>query len=140
MLYHISLKCWERIEIFSPRIPRGCLNGVEENDTIPRICLSDSLDNCLTAVSWGGLNLIKDPPYKGNNFLAVARLYEFDKENIKKENLLMPYQIAEYVPDSLISNEYWVINQNIFPEKSSIIVLRDFFFDVETMEYKGKNR
>jgi len=138
MLYHISLKFWRKIEMFSPRIPKGCLNGVNENNTIPRICLSDSVENCLTAASWGGSNLINDPPYKENELIAIARIYKFDCRKIKRKNLLLPCQIKKYVPDSLISHEHWVINQNISPKKSYVIILRDFFFDIKILEYEGR--
>lgn len=137
MLYHISLRFWERVEEFKPRIPKGRLDCVGEDATIPRICLSDSLEGCLTGVPWGGYNLINDPPYKAVGFMAIARLYEFDKSKIIEENLLSPKQIKKFVPDSEISREYWVTNQEIIPEKSCVIVLKDFCIEPVVIEHKG---
>lgn len=137
MLYHISLRFWEYIEKFYPRIPKGRLDEIGENSTISRICLSDSIEGCFTGATWGGYNLVKDSPYKDTNFVAIARLYKFNKAEIQKENLLYPEEIREYVPDSNISREHWVINQEIVPNKSSIIILRDFH--IETIAHEHKN-
>lgn len=136
MLYHVSLRFWDEITKFIPRVPKGRLDSVGEDTLIPRICLSDSIEGCLTGVPWGGYNLIKDPPYGEAGLAAIFRLYEFDKSKIKKENLLNPQQIKKYVPDSEVSREHWVINQEIVPEKSYIVMLKDFYIEPVIIQYK----
>lgn len=136
MLYHVSLRFWDEITKFIPRVPKGRLDSVGEDALTPRICLSDSIEGCLTGVPWGGYNLIKDPPYGKAGLAAIVRLYRFDKYKIKKENLLNPQQIKECVPDSEVSREYWVINQEIVPEKSHIVILRDFCVKPVIIQHK----
>ena len=48
-LYHLSLI---PVEEFIPGVPT--YRRPEENGAIKRICLSDSIENCLSAVSWFG--------------------------------------------------------------------------------------
>lgn len=46
-LYHLSYK--KDLKILKPQIPK-CINPIIEDNTIARVCFSDSIDNCLSAL------------------------------------------------------------------------------------------
>ena len=138
MLYHISLNIGKKIKEFKPKVPRGKCVIVNENVTIPRICLSNSLEGCLTGVPWGGYNLITDSPLNSDQIITFARIYEFDETKIEEQNILFPHEVQKYVLDAEISGEHWVVNQTIVPEKSYVIVVKNF--DIDCVNLKSNNK
>jgi len=110
----------EPLSVFKPRIPENRMSG--ENATTPRICLSSSLEGCLSATPWGGHNL----PTKGKS--EIFRVYEFDTNDILEGNLILPYDLfsQNLVPDALVTEEHWVINQNLSPRNTYEILINDF--------------
>lgn len=56
-LYHITLDTWRKLK-FYPRVPVTIRD--DENFTQERICLSDSIENCLNLVSWAEDSRIED--------------------------------------------------------------------------------
>lgn len=136
MLYHISLRSWEVIDEFIPRVPKSRCEITGEDESIPRISLSSSIEGCLTGVPWGGFHLINDPPFENSDTIAVVRVYEFSEENIDKNNMLKPSDVVRYVADAEISQEHWIVNQGIKPDNSYILILEDFHFDFKIIEHK----
>ena len=57
-LYHCSLDM-NIIKEFKPRIPCDAIRLDSEDDIIPRICLSTSIEGCLSATPWGRLRIRK---------------------------------------------------------------------------------
>lgn len=137
MLYFIDIRFWEKIREFAPRVPKGRFLKLDEDSKIKRVCLSDSIAGCLTGVSWGGYNLVNDPPFTTGDLIVIARVYEFNKNEVCDGNLLKPNEVRKYVPDAEVGNEYWVVNQSIYPEKSYIIILRDYYLDFVVIEHGG---
>ena len=62
---------------------------------------------------------------------------EFNRDDISSGNLLTPKEVSKHVPDAEVGNEYWVVNQSIYPEKSYIIILRDYYLDFVVIEHGG---
>ena len=97
ILYHVSL---EPIAQFVPRIPKNVTSG--ENQTIARICLSESVTNCINkmpghASSLIGLKLCDIDP--------IIYIYEFRIRSNNK-HLLTPEDLHDMVPD--FDGEYWL--------------------------------
>lgn len=102
-------------EEFSPMIPKNVLSGGIEDSTIPRICVSNTIEGCLGSVTWGGYNI---ETYLEDNKNTI-RVYEFKLSDINKNNLITPEYLYEkdLVRDAVIHDEYWIINQKIIPSK-----------------------
>lgn len=129
-LYHVSLDLGELN--FIPRVPEN--RAVGEDDIVPRICLSDSIEGCLSAVPWGGGDLdekVFSLSYDSSSVLI--RVYEFDSEKIAEENLIAPNVLFEedLVRDAVFNGEYWVKNQSIEPDTSYLIKLINYDEEVE---------
>lgn len=135
-LYHASLNL-DYIPMFYPRVPED--RHFAEDNSIPRICLSSSIEGCLSAAPWGGSNFDIRIDI-GNNSSKLIRIYEFDTKFIKKRNILTPTYLYknDLVRDAVINNEYWVINQNIEPSDSYLIKVTcyDNNYVEDDVEYK----
>lgn len=124
-LFHLSLEN-EKIEKFSPKIPE--VRAFLEDGEIPRICLSASLDGCLSSVAWGGCKLHN---VVGNS--TKIRVYEFNEEDILPGNLIGSIELYQSgkVVDADETGEVWVINQELIPFKSYLIEITDYEGDEE---------
>lgn len=96
-LFHISIDIKEKIKLFTPRIPKRIYYG--ENDTIERICFSDSVHNCMKA--------IYAPLFMTGTKIMVYRK-SFDPND---KNLINPEEIYNkgYVKDAKVNHEYWYL-------------------------------
>lgn len=113
MLYHVSTDTSRVIPIFIPRIPNKNQRMEGENETIPRICVAKSIEDCLTAMPNGGYFLTSEHKPKR------IRVYEFDEEVVQEGNLIKPTDLyfSEYVLDAWVTGEYWVVGQNLVPTR-----------------------
>jgi len=108
-MYHLSQNELHK-EILKPRVPDNNFtrNG-SENNIIPRICFSNSIQNCLMALSIGLYNKTFYV-YKPNNNINII----CNKEIVEKQ----------YVPDALITKEIWSIEETELIAVAKIKVLR----------------
>lgn len=106
-LYHVS---YDKISKFVPRIPKDRLLG--EDGTVPRICLSISIENCINA----------KPNQAEALFLAREQgipmpiyVYEFDSEQIPADKLVEPQILYDKydVLDALDNKEYWLLDGTV---------------------------
>ncbi len=113
MLYHVSFDLSKVTQVFTPRIPNQEKRMEGENDYIPRICVAKSLKDCLTAMPGGGYW------FENSDKPKQIRVYEFDEETIKPENLVNSAYLyfSEWVLDAWITGEHWVIEQDLVPSK-----------------------
>lgn len=107
-VYHVSL---EKVKdgIFTPRIPKTTIK--EENDTIPRICFSESIECCLGSMPNGAevLQMLIEKTRKVN-LPALLYVYELDLDSLKRgKDYWMPKKVSKYVPDGFFFSEYWVL-------------------------------
>lgn len=136
-LYHASFNC-DYINIFKPQIPKN--RHSYEDFKIPRICLSNSIEGCLTGMPNGGISLSDMCYEEGSNLL---RIYEFNKDKIISENILYPNQLykKDLVRDALISQEHWVVKQFLTPIKSYLIKIIEYEeCCIENMSYKDYSK
>lgn len=136
-LFHVSRyrEGEEAIQEFVPRIPRNRMEG--ENDSIPRICVSDNLNGCFTATSNPSYEMYSYQrenshcPYQQMSHLDILmetnqagqmyRVYHFDMD---ESEVVSPGDLHEkgWVPDALETNEHW-ITENRKPDRISYIFL-----------------
>lgn len=133
VLYHVSKITDKKIEKFVPRIPKERLP--KENSTIKRICMSSSLEGCLSAVPWGQDAVDAIDEY--GTMLYRVHLFKIDKND---KNLITPQQLKEnkYVPDAMTNQEYWYM-QEIVPDEVFIINVRDCTYVRNSKIFKFKN-
>lgn len=124
-LYHVSLNL-KNVEEFIPRVPSEESRIDGEDDKTPRICLSQGLRGCLTAVPWGG-NSFEDL-FFDNGKSQLIRVYEFDSNDIVEGNIVYSHELykTDRVRDAKITGEVWVINQNLKPINSYVIQINDY--------------
>lgn len=127
MLYHISFDTENIIHKFEPRIPEEILES--ENNKIGRICVSDSIENCLSAIPGRDEILDEFEIKQVSENLPEFIIYEFDENQISNKNLLNSNIIKKYVLDSEITNEIWIVNQNAYPLKISLAKLKNYESD-----------
>jgi hypothetical protein len=116
IFYHIELAKVEKINNFVPRIPYYIMDM--EDVTIPRICVSNTIEGCLSAAPWGGLTLEAHP------LGMLYRVYVFETNNYMKPEVLA----KEYgVLDAIINQEYWLLDE--------IKPIDDFLIDIQGYTY-----
>ncbi|MBR6618760.1 MAG: hypothetical protein IKK85_00280 [Clostridia bacterium] len=116
-LYHISYDTSEPLDKeFVPKIPKNCATG--ENESIERICLSDSIEGCINAAE-DNLRNYEDAD--------KAIIVVWEKEFSFPDDKLMcwPYLYENnFVPDAALTHEYWYLEkvrmQGSFYEISNI--------------------
>lgn len=144
-VYHLMPYTSKTPNEISPRIPTHVMIG--EDDLTPRICVSKSIDGCLTAI--------------GAHEFAISFLADTIKENgIQKdtplERLLFPFVIRTYdvgeqdeafwdtkklsvrIPDAKYTQECW-ITKDIEPIKVEILWLIDSDFSIKPLTIDGES-
>ena len=124
LFYHVELARTKPIEIFIPRIPDERL--VDEDDVIPRICVSTSIIGCLNAVPWGKRNLDFIP-----DFLPI-RVYVFETDKFWSSSELYNDGL---VADAIYTDEHWLLEpimpKEIFYINNLKINLKDIILDTK---------
>lgn len=108
MLYHISYDK-VRNNTFMPRVPKQRAPG--EDKKIKRVCFSDSIEGCFSAMPQGGQSLrgyLQICAKKG--LPPFVYLYQLD-EKIEKVERMSPKQISRYCCDSLLTGENWILEK-----------------------------
>lgn len=129
-MYHISTDIFKDIKEFVPRIPERKMNN--EDSSIPRVCISDSIENCLNGLLY--LNnyrrfVCRDSEtnfdiFSDGECYRVFKVYEFDIDSsvsIKTPEYIYSNNL---VPDALFNNEYWSTD-TIIPNKSYLIQIKN---------------
>lgn len=103
---HLTAKQIKNV-MFFPDIPYAIMKG--ENQDIERICMSESIEGCLTSIGWNRLDcLFQDLMDEDTEALRVVIL-KFDTDKLDKKYLRSPEELDEkgYVPDAYITREWW---------------------------------
>lgn len=127
-----------------------------ENDTMPRVCISTSIENCLNGIlylrnyrKFVSRDLQFNFDICPEDCFRLFKVYEFDLDS--GINIKNPEYIYEngFVEDALSNNEYWSLD-TIKPTKSYIIQIigepkiikvqseKDFSFSEQLREVKYK--
>ena len=126
-LYHISLK---RVDKFVKGIPAS--RRLEEDTITPRICLSDELRLCLSAVEWGTAGKdgeLDDLISFRDDEIRLIWVYEFEVDN---NDLISPQQLykSNKVIDAEATHEYWYIGEEpLIPVREYLIRVTDYTED-----------
>ena len=90
-LYHVS---YNKVDRFIPRVPKERAEG--ENDDIPRICFSDSIEKCIAAKPSGptALEIAEE-----EGIPVCLYVYSIDTEDYDKHDLLilLKYSFGAYL-------------------------------------------
>lgn len=136
----LSYRTKEQFPKFIPRIPPHPLKG--ENTEIPRICLANSLQGALSAVSWGGpylqdacerfLHVFEKSYYQighidciYDSLLFGCYIFHVDETS---PFLIQPETLSEkgWVSDAELTGEHWYIGDHLIPSSFHYIGLRYF--------------
>ena len=119
--YHISLDLENDIKAFKPTIPNEEIRLCNEDSTTPRICVSNSIEGCLSAVPWGGI----DFENQFDTDHIVFKVYEFEPKDILNGNLIKPDYLykEDLVRDAKFTGEHWIVNQELKPIKSYLAIV-----------------
>ena len=89
MLYHLSKV--ENLELLTPKVPECAIPMYEDTKT-KRVCFSDSIDGCLSALQSPGKYYVYIP-----------------KENIQEDSIYYP--TVDDVRDAKYTHEVWVLSE-----------------------------
>lgn len=132
-LYHLSGDINNLKEKrFIPRIPDCMMEN--ENKTIKRICFSDNILGCLRALPEEGNGIGS----KANNRLRRGIPIVYDVYTIEVDNNINTYSPEYlnkkgYVKDSLLTKEYWILEE-VIAKKEFRIEIIDIQFDKSNNE------
>jgi hypothetical protein len=129
-LYHISLKSHGISKLFYPRVPDNRFHGEDvyhpyldcdlpENDSIPRICVSSTINGAIRALPLIGNSKIW--VYVADNPVAVSRD--------------MPLYM---VPDAKQTKEHWILEPTIMLQLGSMKIEIDGDFRIIKKEWLKK--
>lgn len=144
ILYHISKNLLET-NLFEPRVPFNATSGEAK---IPRICLSSSIEGCLSAINYGGefLDMYNS---RGDSLYKVYRI-DTEKYRIPDENIVTPLNVYQSgVYDATITQEYWILQAiEVAIEDTFIMKLNDWKeqvtiavpYEIAELKQKGMGR
>lgn len=130
-LYHVSFNVDERIKVFTPRIPDTV--GAGEDKTIKRVCLADSVEHCLQAIS---------PAQRDIAVNSMFYLYEF---LIPRNKLICSEELyaKNLVPDATENNEFWY-TKDLYPVDCKLCRIKNFSYEFciqfEPLDFKEVRR
>lgn len=100
---------------------------ISEDGITERICLSESIEGCLTAIGWTRLEKI----YSDDDSIRVVVL-KFDSEDMDPKYLKSPEDLDDLVADAYLTREWWY-ELPIHPTEVEIKLLSHY--DSENIEY-----
>ena len=118
VLYNITFNLEDTRDYLAPSIPESACD--DEDKTITRVCLSDSVIGCMQAIAVANRNVAK-----GQRF--ILRAVEVDVDLLC---VVTPERVKSFVPDSLENQEYW----SLVPVKFETVALCEivsFDYDYE---------
>ena len=106
-----------------PDIP-FCTMADEEKQT-ERICMSESIEGCLTSIGWNRLERAFQEYFEDNGEYLKVTILIFDTENLDNKYLISPEELDEkgYVPDAYITKEWWYL----LPAKPDFLEIKHLY-------------
>lgn len=96
-LYNITFCLEDNRMVLEPVVPETVGDG--ENNTIPRVCFTDSIEHCMQALASSHKTFEKDVCF----LVREAEISKNDKDLVFPETL----RDKGLVPDAMENNEYW---------------------------------
>ncbi len=113
VLYHLS-KEGTQFKWFQPRVPLSY--GIGEENTIKRVCFSDSIEGAMSALSLHDFNV--------NDEFTI---YEYIVDVDNSENVTTNKEIVKnnWVPDACYTGEYW-LKEPLFQLRGYKVKIKNF--------------
>ncbi len=130
-MYHVNVDIFKNIKVFIPRVPKSRMKN--EDSITPRVCISNSIENCLSGLTYMSKYWKFITNDLETNFslldevcLRVLKVYEFEVE----DSIITPEELnaKDLVPDASTTNEYWSLKE-IVPTNSYLIGINDIYED-----------
>lgn len=120
IFYHISTDL-NHSGLFEPRIPINRHQDAED-DTIERICISPSIEDCLTAIPNGGFRLADLNEEREGLFLVFK--IDTEKLGISKYDIITAEELyqRDLVRDSAMTEEHWITTAFQVPQEDRFII------------------
>lgn len=132
VFYHVSPDLKHNGE-FIPRVPYNRHEEMEDNKT-HRVCVSPSIEGCLTAIPGGGSGFL-DLCEEQRGYFLLFRI-DTEKLGIPQENIISDEELfqKDLVRDADISKEHWITCPFTVPKEDKIIIkIEDFFEDINDL-------
>lgn len=100
LLYNVTFDISDLRTVLVPGIPETAAE--DEDKSIARVCLTDSVEHCMQAIATGRRHIKKG---------AIITVRSVDSDELDKQFLLEPEVLRQrmLVPDALENNEYWYL-------------------------------
>ncbi|WP_336770380.1 hypothetical protein [Bacillus bombysepticus] len=119
VFYHVSTLI-TKDGVFKPRIPIDRLEN--ENSSIGRVCVADSIEGCLSAFPDGGKELL-ETVYDQEMNVKVFRI-DTKKLGIREEDVINSNSLytMDLVEDAENNGENWILGEFIVPIEDQYII------------------
>ncbi|KZD63358.1 hypothetical protein [Bacillus cereus] len=119
VFYHVSTLL-TKDGVFKPRIPLDRLEN--ENSSIARVCVAESIEGCLSAFPDGGKELL-ETLYVQEMHVKVFRI-DAEKLGIREEDIFNSSRLytTDLVADAENNKENWILREFVVPEKDQYII------------------
>ncbi|MFW6015373.1 MAG: hypothetical protein ACOCRK_02985 [bacterium] len=100
-----------------------------ENNTIPRICVSTSVNGCASAIPYGGLRFKELVETQNRLF----KLFKIDTDKLDLNNHIWNWEYLyknDYVRDSLHTDEHWILKDFSVPKEDEYIITVGEWYEV----------
>lgn len=127
-LYHVTLDL-DHPGVFEARVPKSRMKS--EDNTIPRICVSDTVEGCLTSTPFGSHYL--DESLMENSDLIKIFVIDTEKLGLLSSDILSPSELYQdgKVDDAMLTNEHWILRNITVPEEDHMVVTVTGFDDTD---------
>jgi len=125
LLYHATTDA-QHTGVFTPRLPDN-IDCYDEDDTIDRICVSDSIEGCLTSMPRGGEDLRDLLDDTGDRIKVFV--FDTDTLGLPPNCIIEPDVIKDQygVIDAVITGEHWITAPVTIPTADThILHVHDF--------------
>lgn len=118
-LYHVSLDL-NHPGIFDLRVPESRMK--DEDSVTPRICVSDSIEGCLTASAFGA-HYLGESLMETDDLMKVF-VIDTEKLGLTSSDVITPEQLYQYgkVDDANLTNEHWILKELVIPAEDQMVV------------------
>lgn len=118
-LYHVSLNL-NHPGVFDLRVPESRMK--DEDSVTPRICVSDSIEGCLTASAFGA-HYLGESLMETDDLMKVF-VIDTEKLGLTSSDVILPEELYQSgkVDDANLTNEHWILQSIVVPEEDQMVV------------------
>ncbi|MCA1064718.1 hypothetical protein QTG56_24210 (plasmid) [Rossellomorea sp. AcN35-11] len=120
IFYHVSTRI-NHSGKFVPRVPEHRHQGAED-DEIPRISVSPSIEECLSAIPNGG-SLLDELNVKQKGLYLIFKI-DTEELGIEEKDIIGPQYLYEndLVRDAENTKEHWIMKEFTVPDSSRFLI------------------